>query len=193
MPFSIVLMWLWLASGPAAAQDAGEIGLAWDPTGTQCNLQIDPGSETTLYVLARLSGSFEGGFTGAELRVTGLPPEWTILNVTPSPYANVTLGNPLGQGCNIAFPVCMNEPGGVVVLYSIRLLATSAVSERVVSVVGHALPGDPMRPCPYLIQCDGPWDFWGCSAGGTAGINHPNWCSVGVEPVAWTHVRALYR
>ena len=184
-----------LGAGAAWAQvDTGEVGVAWDPEGRACNLNIEPGQEGTLYVLAYPRGIFAGGITASEFRVDDFPADWVIVSVTPNPEANLTLGNPLGPGCNIAFPSCQTGTSGVVVLYTIRFVALSIVTQGVLSVGGHTTPSIPLLPCPRLILCDGPADYFGCSQGGSATINYyERYCITAVEQKSWSAVRTLYR
>jgi len=188
-----IVVSLGLDAAPSLAQsDLGSVGLAWDPAGEVCNLNIGVDDTATLYILAYLTGAFAGGITGSEFRVTGFPLDWPV-NVTPNPESVVTLGNPLGPGCNIAFPTCQMGSKGVALLYTVQFVATSPVNEQVLSVIGHATPSNPQFPCPRLIICDSPADLWACSDGRAASINHPDYCVTGVESTSWSALRSLYR
>jgi hypothetical protein len=145
-----------------------------------------------MYVLAWLTGTSAGGIVGAEFRVVGFPAEWSA-TVTPNPAAIVSLGDPLGAGCNIAFCACQDGAGqGVVLLYTASFVAATAVSNRVVSVDRHT-PSSWLG-CPMLNEsCCSPCDFFSCAGSRPAAINFPAYCTVSVEPATWSQVRGLYR
>jgi hypothetical protein len=149
-------------------------------------------ADGTLYILAYPSGQLAGGMTGAELRVDGFPAEWPILSTRPAPPSSLSLGNPLVEGSNIAFPLCMVGTSGVVVLYTIHFFATSLVTERVLSVQSRTIPSNPNFPCPLMTPCDECFCIF-CVQGRSATINYPGYCPVGVESRTWSQVRSLYR
>jgi hypothetical protein len=179
----------------ARAQEwgGGKIGVAWDPEGLVCEQSVAPGTVGTFYILAYLTGFFGGGTTGAEFRVDGFPSEWFMIGVTPNPQSNIQLGNPMAGGCNIAFPNCQTGTNQVALLYTVQFYAPSLVTERVLSVQRHTTPSNPDFACPRLVTCDAPCFCASCSIGGTAAINFPEHCVVGVASRSWSEVRSLYR
>src|SRR5215470_9111607 len=83
-----------LAAHSAQSQTSdGTIGLYGDASGTISSTTFAIGVPKTLFVLARLEGRTAIGMTGAELRVAGIPDDWTVLG-TPNPDANIVLGDP---------------------------------------------------------------------------------------------------
>jgi hypothetical protein len=182
-----------MGTGDVLAQPSmGTIALAWDPAGQVCNLNIVTGRMGTLYVLAQVNGMITGGTTGAEFRLAGFPTDWFILSVTSNPEANTVLGDPLGNGCGIFFPSCQAGTAGVVSLYAIHFVAVSDVSQRVVTVVAHAAPGNPSLACARLTLCDGPVEG-GCSQAGFATINYDGYCVTAAVSTSWSAVRQLYQ
>jgi len=179
----------------ARAQEGGEgtIGVAWDPEGLICNGSVAPGTVGTFYLLAYLTGYTASGMTGAEFRVDGFPPEWFIVSVTPNPQSTIHIGNPMAGGCNIAFPNCQTGTNYVALLYTVQFYAPSLVTERVLSVQRHTNPSNPDIACPLMVGCDAPCFCVSCSIGGTAAINFPEHCVVGVASRSWSEVRSLYR
>jgi hypothetical protein len=84
--------------------------------------------------------------TGAQFRIEGLPTGWVVL-ATPTPAANIVLGDLFGAGALMAFPNCITE--NFVVLYSVIVFPTAPAATAVLRVV----PYDPPRPnfdCPLL-------------------------------------------
>src|SRR5262245_541299 len=91
---------------------ASRIEIARAADATSCYMPVIPrGGSGTAYIYAVLGGdAADDGITGAEFRVTGMPPEMMV-SVTPSPLSNLNLGNPFQNGCNIAFPSCQGQSG----------------------------------------------------------------------------------
>jgi hypothetical protein len=168
------------------------IGVYFDPTCATCSANVGVGTPIEIYVNAQLGGWIEPGLSGAEFRVTGMPADWWILDVTPNPAANLVLGNPLALGCNIAFPDCRSRPGGCINLYVIRVLPISEPSNVRLDVSRHLSPsGCHGFCCPLVTGCDAPVYTKVCAAGGQAWINGPS-CTVGVARSTWSNVKALY-
>ena len=178
-------------STPAGAY-LPSIGVYFDPDCATCSANVGVGHPFDLYVNAQLGGWLAPGLSGAEFRVTGMPADWWILDVTPNPAANLVLGNPLTTGCNIAFPSCQSRPGGCINLYVIRVLPISESSNVHLDVTQHPRPSDCHGfCCPLLYACDAPVYTAVCAAGGQAWINGPS-CAVGVLRSTWGSVKALY-
>ena len=171
---------------------ASSIGVFFAPDGSDCDGIAAAGSPFTLYVGAVLGGdAAAGGITGAEFRLDGVDPAWSRV-ISPSPAANLSLGNPIGGGCNIAFPAC--QPGPYVHLYTIELTAIGLVSPTTFAVRRHAVCSDCSWPCALVTKCDAPIFTKVCVAGGQAFLNDPSRaCSVGVQMEAWSTVKALYK
>ena len=186
----VVLVWLQAMVMPAAAWNP-EIGVAWDANGTTCEATVPLGSAGTLYVLATMNDLL--AMDGAEFRVMGFPTEWPA-SVMPSPASSVSLGNPLGDGCNIAFPGHQHaSASGVILLYTVTFQATSMVTERVLAITGHLHPSNPAVTCPYLTL-DNVAFMTICAASHPGAINFPGFCPpLAVEPATWSRVRGMYR
>jgi len=170
------------------------IGAYFDPDCATCSANASIGSPVTIYVNVQLGGALTSGLSGAEFVLRGLPADWWILEVTPNPAANIVLGNPVGLGCNIAFPDCQAGAGGCINLYAIRVLPVSEVSNVALDVQYAPHPsGCPFGFCtPLVTACDAPLYTKYVAAGGRAWINGPA-CSVGVARTAWSRVKALYQ
>jgi hypothetical protein len=147
-------VWVLLAVAP---QSAAQIFIHDSLDGSSCYMPIvPPGGSGTAYIYALLAtGSpWSGGITGAEFRITGMPPEM-IVSVTPNPVINLTLGNPFGTGCSIAFPSCQTgTPQRIVLLYTVNLTAPPrGVPHYVVEVSPHTSPSGPFQ-CALVTLCD---------------------------------------
>ena len=185
-----VIATLVLALGLAASASAQSIGVYWDQAGATCSTTQPAGTQGTMYILATLGGATVGGITGAEFRVDNFPASW-FANTAPAPAANVTIGQPLTGGCNIAFPTCQPGAGGVVLLYSVTYFAIDLQPTRVVSVLRHSTPSNINFQCPLVTLCDPPVYTKVCVTGGQGIINGGN-CTVAVEQRSWSGVKSLY-
>ena len=176
----------------AGIASAASIGVFGDQAGGTCNIAAAPGGAGSLYILATLGGAVSGGMTGAEFRVDNLPTAWFV-NLIPNPAANLTLGNPfaLGGGANIAFPGCQIGGGGVVLLWTVSFFATTAETNRTLTVARHTNPSNLNFQCPLMTLCDSPVFTKVCVSGGQAVINGPS-CTVAVAQKSWSGVKALY-
>jgi len=150
----------------AAAQ---AIEIAQFADGSSCYMpMIPPGGSGTAYIYVILAGAVSGGITGAEFAILGMPPEMMV-SVTPNPASNVTLGNPFGTGCNIAFPTCQTGPL-IVLLYTVHLaVPPSGVPHYVLQVTQHQVPSGPNLNCPLVTKCDPPDFTKVCVVGGRSG------------------------
>jgi len=169
------------------------IGLFFEPDCSKCSTTLAPGAETTLYINAIRGGPF-GNYPliGAELRVIGLPAGWSAA-CTPNPASLIDLGNPFGDGADIAFDSAP-QTGSCVNLYTCEISATTSVQDVYLEVVAHATPGWPVGACPVVI-CDSgrqPFECMSCAQGMRAIINGPD-CSVGVKPSPWSRIKSWYR
>jgi len=173
----------------AGSASASSIGVFFAADGSDCDASQAMNASLDIYILAVLGGdAAQNGITGAEFRLDGMPIGW-FNNVIANPVATVALGNPIGGGCNIGFPVC--QTGGTVLLYTISSFATTSLPSLVYKVYNHGSPSNPFFPCPLLVICDAPNYTKVCVPGGTAFVNGGT-CSVGVEPTSWSGVKALY-
>jgi hypothetical protein len=179
------------------SEPGGTLQLAFDRLGERNCGEIVAGVPTTLYVLARTTGAATCGFTGAEFKIIGLPPEWFV-NISAAPEA-ITLGTPLGSvGCNIAFPTCQWIQAAPVVLYTFGIYPTTTVVNRAVQMVARTPSTNPNFECPLVTLCDAPQFTMVCSGTADARINPLpgevcNEVVVGVEPRTWAGVKGLYR
>jgi hypothetical protein len=168
--------------------EASSIGVYFDQQATTFCAEQHPVTQGTAYILAALYGNpFVFGIVGAEFRVDGMPASWSA-TVVPRPGAT-TLGNPLTGGCNIAFP-CQMSP--IVLLYTVHYTVLSELTVHL-SVHAHSSPSNLTFTCPILYcACDQPGECVACVPGGTAAINDPSFCLVGVAPSTWSRVKSLY-
>jgi len=128
---------------------------------------IPPGGSGTAYIYCRVGGSAAaGGMIGAEFRITGLPAEM-MATASSNPASNLVLGDPFGDGCNLAFPNCETGGFGIVLLYTVNLVAPSAgVPPYILTVERHGVPSNPTFPCPLVVLCDPPVFTKVCVSGG---------------------------
>jgi len=176
------------------SDEAGAIQIAFDPAGEVVCGAIPPWTPTTLYVVARPAGPTRCGITGAELRIVGIPEGW--LTTITTPPSSVTIGDPRGEpGANIAFMDCQVPASGPVLLYTISVLATSAVADQVVQVLARKPPLS--FDCPLVTMCDEPLSSIACMSGSQLRINPPTGAecekTLGVQAGTWTTVKGLYR
>ncbi len=171
---------------------ASSIGVFFAPDGSDCDGVATPLVPFTIYVGAVLGGdAATAGIVGAEFSLAGADPAW-ITTVTPNPAANLTLGNPVVFGCNIAFPGCL--PGPFVPLYTIQMTSPVAIPPHTFAIRYHLNPPHgPEFLCPLLLLCDVHFTKL-CVAGGQAFLNDPaRFCAVGVEQQTWTKVKSMFR
>lgn len=182
-----------LIAGPVSAQS---IGVFADPEGNSCEFTAEVGQSFPLYIIATLGGGASGGMTGAEFRVDGIPFGWITLEVA-NPAANVVIGDPMGDGTNIAFPSCQTGTGGKVLLFTITVIPSTAVSDLILTVEMHTNPSNPNFQCPLVTLCDIPAFTKLCVCGGQAVINGTiQNCGCGdpspTEATTWGHLKSLY-
>ena len=177
-----------LQAGPA-----GVIQLAFDPNGERTCGQIPAGSPATLYVVARLSGPSLCGITGAEFRIEGMPAGW----VATAQPAGLSVGDPLGSiGGNVVFSTCQSPEAGPVLLYTISIFATSAVTNHTIEVVARNPPTNPVFGCPLATLCDLPLYTMVCMTGGEIHVNAPasgSCALMAVEATTWSVIKSLYQ
>jgi len=175
---------------PRSATAGSSIGVYFNEEAYVCDGIIPPLTFVDLYVVAKPTSELSQGLTGAEFRIESFDPDW-ITVVTPNPFSNVAIGNPIAGGCNIAFSSCQAPPN--VLLYTIRVLALMTVSPRVLAVLPHSTPTDPNFVCPILVNCSAPVFSKFCVEGLTACINRTQTCCIlATEPSTWTQVKSLY-
>jgi len=169
------------------------IGLFSTPDCSSCNLAV-PRGETRVFYVAVLATDLPAeyaGFTGAELRVEGLPVGWSATS-TPNEAATVVIGDPMGPGTDIAFGEVFR--GTCIHMFQIAVTATIPATDVILRVVAHLQPADPRFPCPFI------WPFCGgacdppplCVAGGSLFVNSVNECVVATQQRTWSEVKRLY-
>jgi hypothetical protein len=172
------------AAGPS-------IGLFSDVGCTSCNLDIPSGQTRAFYVSAVNVGSSPeacGSLYGVELRVTGLPPGW-VTEAEPSPLSDVSLGDPLGCGANIAF--AYEQTADCIPLYTVTLHAASAATDVTLTVVPHCHPSHPDLVCPLIVSGCPPFPRL-CVPGGSLLINSSHECFLPVAGATWSQVKQLF-
>src|SRR5262245_51084357 len=123
-----------LALAPLPAQ-ASSIRVAFSPDGSAGCFDPQPFVPWNVYIVADLFDDGTAiGIIGAEFRVAGFDPSWQRV-VTPNPAANITLGDPLGGvGCSIGFPDCRTGVNGIVLLYTVQVVAFTPIAPRTLEV-----------------------------------------------------------
>jgi len=152
---------------------------------------VTPGIPLRSYLVAVLGGdAAAGGMQGAEFRIFGYDSGW-FNAVTPNPSADFLTGHPLGDGCQIAFPICQVQQGAVpILLYTIDTVVMEAIPDVVLRIDRHTAPSNPNFQCPRLVLCDPPVYTSVCVGTAPAYLTA---CPLSVNATTWTRVRALYR
>jgi len=175
----------------AAPVSAQSIGAFFDKTAESCQATALPMTVDTLFVLALLRGPSSNGITSAEFRVEGMPSAWLAIAV-PATEA-LTIGDPLGNGCDIVFPICQIGSDRLVLLYSILYITSSEPVENVtLRIDSRSPPTEYNFPCPSVTLCDQPAFTRICCRGGEAFINSNRTCTVDVESKSWSQIKSLY-
>jgi len=187
-------------STSARAAD-GNIAVYLDDAGTQCEgfitTPITMGS-----VWMNLAGATAGGVTVAEFRIINSNPSAYSVSFIPDPAANVTIGDPLFAGVDIAFPSCQGAGTGRVKLGQLVIIENVATPDVNLTVRQHFAPSNELYPCPVAVLCDDPfytmvclgplnsdhWRAWLNPSDGVSGICEP----VGVEQTTWSQVKSLF-
>lgn len=173
-------------AGSSVPAIASSIGMSF-ANGSPCGEAI-PNQPFVINVFVQMGGdAAAGGFTGAEFRIDGLDPAWSM-TLDLNPAANILLGDPV-NGCNVVFPVCQGPP--IVPLFTLSCVSAAPVSPRVLQVVRHSTPSNPDFPCPLVTLCNFPDFSIVCVEGGTAYVN--TGCLVGTASKTWSGLKELFR
>lgn len=176
--------------------DNGSIGVYFDAAGTQCQGTIHPGAPGMVYILAKPTGATAEGVSGVEFKFTGLPRSWRVF-----PVANpelLMLGDPFGAGVVAGLP-CQAPQGGVVLLYSVLVLADAEESDVEFSIDMRDPPLNREFKCPLLLGCDSFFTKYcvssqSCTINASRTAGRP--CAknpTSVSQKTWTGVKELYR
>jgi hypothetical protein len=179
---------LLLVALQGTAAHAASIGLFADQDCGSCNLVIPaPGGSATLYIKAVDVWDFCQGTDGAEFRVVGLPNGWSAVS-TPSPSGANSIGDPFGDGVNMAFFPALR--GNCISLFTVVLIGDA--TPATLRVERHAHPSNPNYACPNLRPGE-PCGGRICVGGGALFVNSDAACTVGVDPSSWAQVKELYK
>jgi hypothetical protein len=161
-----------------------------DAKGNSC-IEVGLGGELATFEILAYHGEFPDGHNGFEFRITGIPQDW-VASVTPNPTATLVLGDPLGAGTNIGFPVCNPGENGRVSLFTVEILPTFPTTVTL-QVEAHANPSNPNFNCPNMANCIGFGAY--CFPPGTIGFVRSDGgsCEVSVEGKTWTAVKSEFR
>lgn len=137
---------------------------------------VSPGT-LVLHIVADICIIAIPGIQGAHWHLNGLPDVGiTFMTLNPSATAS---GNP-ETGVTMTFDGC--QPGPEI------LLATVMYTPYDGGPLALSIGG---TPCPQLTLCNTQPPTI-CVAGGTACVNNPECCTVGVEPTSWSAIKTLY-
>jgi len=171
-----VALTILLGSTTAVAASNGEIGLFFNPQGSECSKTVGCNAIETLYIYAILQGASAGGITTAEYAL-GLGPDYQkddgwLFEEDFSPAANIVLGSAIfpldvdglhqdrlfrGRGVNVAFPRCQPGEGGLVLLQTVSVYNQGCeTSEFPMLVISHDVGSNPFFQCPLFTLCDDP-------------------------------------
>ena len=186
--FTVVLL---LVPSFAAAQS---IGIFADLESATCNISAPLYGPTNFYINAVGAGVFTlAGLAGAEFRVdhsidVGVD---ALVTATPNPASSIALGDPMGFGCNVAFPECQSAASINLYMIQITPLKTESMTNKLLTVRPHVLSG-PNFPCIILNRCDSPIFTGICVAGGEAWLNSNTNCTVALTDQTWTEIKNLF-
>ena len=174
--------------------NTGSVGLYFDPLGQTCSGTILPDQPGTVYVVAKMAGMSECGIAGAEFRFTGIPDSWMTFPVAIPDI--LAIGDPLADGATMGFK-CKRPEAGLIVLYSVQVLAMEELHDLQFAIERRNPPADPDFDCPLLVLCDYPAFTMVCVNGFTCNVNatEPRLCAVptGVEAKTWSGIKTLFR
>jgi hypothetical protein len=177
-----------LVTVSARVATALTIGLYSDLACSSCNLDLPPGGFGTLYV-AVSNDQLPFGPSGAEFRITGLPPGWSA-TATPNPALQTVSGNPMQNGAYVRFPTGVGL--ACVRLYSVQIGVPMLGGQARLIVGPHLVPLDPRFSCPVVDLDMISSTVRQCAGGGQLLVNSPLACTVGVEPGTWSAVKRLF-
>ena len=185
--------WVLALGVTAGTAQASSISAFTSSDGTDCDATVVPNVPFFTYIGAVLGGdAAAGGISGAEFRVDGYDPAW-FNAPTVNLASNLALGNPILNGCNVAFPGCQTGTGGFVLLYTIQTIAFAAVTPHTLHAAQHKTPSNTNFQCPLVTLCDSPTFTKLCVSGGEAFLNVPDRsCTVGVEQKSWTAIKRMF-
>lgn len=188
-PRTAVVIFL-LGLSPCVRAQAASIGLFASPDCSSCNLSL-AGTSGVMYICASGPSAFPAadGFVGAEFRVDGLPAGWTAQS-TRAPGSALSVGDPFGNGTNIAFP--SSQSGPCTLLFTVTVSAPQAGASAALQIKRHNSPSQPSFACPWLMY-ENFEPVRVCVPGGALFINPETPCTVGVQISAWSRVKALYQ
>jgi hypothetical protein len=106
-----------------------------------------------MYILAQLDGQTTSGITGAEFRVDGIPEGW--IGMANAPTGAIVIGDVLAGGASMGFGSCNQGSGGLVTLWTITLVATSTVTDVMITIRMKEPPSNAAHSYPLFILCDG--------------------------------------
>lgn len=153
------------------------------------NLLVAPDGSGKAWVSLRSNG----GVTGSEFRLQGIPEGWTVVAV-PNPVAAVVLGDPTSVvGANINFSSCQGQ--GDVLLYELTIFPNSHQGDWMLEIVARNPPTNPYFACPTSILCDMPVFSSRCERVASlcvSSIAYPG-CGTAVEGKTWSEVKDLYK
>jgi len=153
-----------------------------------CGLFLPQFSTTTLQIWVCVEGQLEGGITGVDFRVAGLPAGWLASAGAKPPYS--LTGDLLGNGAVLSTNGCA---AGVLWL-EVGWIQVTALTEEV-DVLLYSTNSDPPLPaplnCPIATLCDAPAFTKICCVGTGTWMNGGG-CPLAVETATWSEVKALY-
>jgi hypothetical protein len=192
IPLLLGLAWV-LVSTPAGARD-GTLGIYFDDGARECTGQVPTASTRTLHVVLLAEGATFDGITGVEFRVEALPNAPFLVTGASAPSAQILLGNPLLEGCNIAWGSC--QRGTRIPIMTFQVYSTGQPARDVpIRIVARLTPQNPRFACPLAVQCDtGTWTSV-CIVGAAAILNPSGTqpCDATRIESQWSRMKDLYR
>ena len=166
-----------VAAALATTAEAQYIGFSITPdgSGTSC---VEPPTSfpsiVTLYVVVNTFGLPGNGTMGVEFAIHGFdagnpPAQPYFISWSPNPAANVHIGDPLGNGINMAFPSCQT---GIALLGTLTIVNPGNTELRQLRITAAEPSHTQCLDSPSSILCDtGPNWTVVCVGGGSAYLN----------------------
>ena len=192
--FALTLLSFAMLGTAAMAQDPGDVGIFFDPAGTQTTGTITPFVPFTIYLVAF---DLPGGVAGHEGSLqTNLAPSAALVSSIILGPAPLKVGGPLNWICGLGGCV---PGGGPVLLAEFTFLATIPQTDVLFSV-GPSTPSSFAPAAPGWLTCGSDIIPFGVAVSGNG--EYPDGASVGnptgLAPVAvqeesWGGVKSLFR
>jgi len=179
---------------PTSDLAEGEVGLFFDPLGTQTCAEIGVGVVTQLYVVARVPEGGIAQFAMPELLTSALPPGLMILGMPALPPGGLWEPLIVIDGCNQARRLdpqsCPVAQGDLLVISVTEVMALTPVQASACFQTACPTIAGVVAMAPPYARCDtGAWSAFTGGDGMCIGFGQ---APVPVESSTWGAIKALY-